>query len=226
MKTKQDLILFPDESGNIVSSFNYFMKFDLPKSSRVLDIGCNYGTLIYNFYREGYKAVEGVDLREKQVAMGKEKYTEIAEHINLYSGDVLPFADQSFDVVTMFDVIEHIPDIEGYVEREVFRVLKPGGMFIFQTPNKITNIPWEIIQRRSFTKYKEYHISLQTLGGLKKMLKDAGFKKLEIEKYNILTEHNKKKVKRALGPVGLPILYALSKLPLAMFPNFWGWAKK
>jgi len=61
----------------------------------------------------------------------------------------------------MFDVIEHIPNIEDFLKGQVYRVLKEKGIFVFQTPNKIINIPWEIINQRSLTKWKKYHCSLQ-----------------------------------------------------------------
>jgi ubiquinone/menaquinone biosynthesis C-methylase UbiE len=49
------------------------------------------------------------------------------------SGDALPFADASFDVVALFDVIEHIPD-ERKTLAEVRRVLRPGGTAFFSVP--------------------------------------------------------------------------------------------
>ena len=45
----------------------------------------------------------------------------------------LPFADASFDLVTAFDVIEHVED-DGQVFRELCRVLKPGGCLVFSVP--------------------------------------------------------------------------------------------
>jgi SAM-dependent methyltransferase len=45
----------------------------------------------------------------------------------------LPFADESFDVVTAFDVIEHC-ESESDAVREVFRVLRPGGLFLMSVP--------------------------------------------------------------------------------------------
>jgi len=54
--------------------------------------------------------------------------------------------DNSFDYVVSFQVIEHIPADNKYVE-EIYRVLRPGGKFIVTTPNKkmsITRNPWHI----------------------------------------------------------------------------------
>ncbi|MFI3323615.1 MAG: class I SAM-dependent methyltransferase [Rikenellaceae bacterium] len=58
----------------------------------------------------------------------------------------LPFADESFDCVISFQVIEHIKDDKRFVE-EVRRVLRPGGRFIVSTPNikmSLTRNPWHV----------------------------------------------------------------------------------
>lgn len=58
----------------------------------------------------------------------------------------LPFADEEFDCVVSFQVIEHIKHDRAFVE-EVRRVLKPGGRFIVSTPNRpmsLTRNPWHI----------------------------------------------------------------------------------
>jgi SAM-dependent methyltransferase len=47
----------------------------------------------------------------------------------------LPFADESFDMVTMFDLLEHVPD-DGAVAREALRVLRPGGWVLVSTPDR------------------------------------------------------------------------------------------
>jgi SAM-dependent methyltransferase len=46
----------------------------------------------------------------------------------------LPFADAAFDAVTMFDVIEHVPDDQGAIA-EAWRVLRPGGVLLLSTPH-------------------------------------------------------------------------------------------
>lgn len=58
----------------------------------------------------------------------------------------IPFADESFDYVVSFQVIEHIKRDKEFV-REVHRVLKKGGKFIVSTPNRpmsLTRNPWHV----------------------------------------------------------------------------------
>jgi ubiquinone/menaquinone biosynthesis C-methylase UbiE len=53
----------------------------------------------------------------------------------------LPFADETFDVVTMFDLLEHVPD-DRQAAREAFRVLRPGGFLLLSTPNENWRFPY------------------------------------------------------------------------------------
>lgn len=214
------------ERGNIESSYDYILKFNFPKDYRILDIGCNYGSLIANLSKKGYRNVYGLDIDKESIEKGKKQNKLIAKKIQHYNGDRLPYSDNSFDVILMFDVIEHIPKISEFLKREVHRVLRRGGTLVFQTPNKIINIPWEIINKKSLTKWKIYHCSLQTRSELLDTLKIADFKDIVIEKGNILTKHNKNKVTKKIPILGLPLLYLLQKLPLSFYPNFWGHARK
>lgn len=215
-----------DEHGNIQSSLDYFLKFNIPKKAKILDVGSGYGSLIFNLYKLGYTNVYGIDVRLESIKKGKESYLEITDRINYYEGDHIPYDDNSFDVVIMFDVIEHIPGVNDFLKKQVYRVLKSGGNFIFQTPNKIINIPWEIISNKSFTKWKKYHCSLQTPKSLKKMLIKINFYDIKIEKGNILNKYNRNKVYKKMGKFGVLILYFIQQFPLFISPNMWGNCKK
>lgn len=63
--------------------------------------------------------------------------------IRFICGDAtqLPFDDETFDAVTMFDVLEHIPDDQMAIQ-EAFRVLKPEGYLLVSTPNENWQFPY------------------------------------------------------------------------------------
>lgn len=216
------------EFGNIHSSISYFEKFDIPKNKRILDVGCSYGSLLYNMNNAGYKKVYGIDINKKFINHGQKKYKIIAENLVHYDGRRIPFPDNSFDVIVSFDVLEHIPNLDSFLKKEIWRVLKPGGLFIFQTPNKYINIIWVYIDNKfnPFTTWWREHCSLQTYWSLKKLLKRTEFKEITIEKNNIFTNHNINKVKKRTGILGYYVLKIISHAHITIYPNLWGIAKK
>jgi len=220
------LILQKNELGNIQSSLDYFLTFNISKNVKILDVGCNYGSLVYNLYKLGYKNVFGVDINKSSIIEGKKKYKEISNNLFIQEDNKLIFNNNSFDIVLMFDVIEHLKEVSYFLENEVYRILKKDGFFIFQTPNKYLNIPWEIISQKSLFNWRNYHCSLQTKTSLKKYLNRSGFRNIVIEKNNILTDHNKSKIIKKLGYIALPFLYILQLMPTFLFPNLWGRAQK
>ncbi|MBD0390076.1 MAG: class I SAM-dependent methyltransferase [Nostoc sp. C3-bin3] len=65
------------------------------------------------------------------------------ERVRFVCGDAtaLPFENQSFDAVTMFDLLEHVPDDRKAVS-EALRVLRPGGFLLISTPNENWRFPY------------------------------------------------------------------------------------
>jgi len=212
------------EYGNIESSFAYFQRFNIPKTSIILDIGTNIGSFPNKLFENGYNNIYGVDIAKSAIEFGKKKNINIAERINIFDGKEIPFPNDCFDAVTMFDVIEHIPSTEEFL-LEVNRVLKKDGILIFQTPNKFINIPWETIISLSF-KWRVWHCSLQTFWSLKKLFKKSNFINVIIEKYNIDTEYNRNKIKKVMGNFGILLIKIFAIFPLFFYPNFWGWTQK
>ena len=214
------------EWGNLSASLEFFAEGKFRLNSRVLDIGCYTGSLISDLSQAGFPDVYGVDVDSHAVARGQKLYPALEARITSYDGVTLPFAEATIDVVTMFDVLEHIPNVEKFLSQQVQRVLKPGGTLVFQTPNKYTNIPWEILIHKSFTKYRSYHMSLQSYRSLKLLLQTAGFQDIEIVKRDMMHPYYLEPLRQHLGVLANPVATFFNRLPVRFSTNFWGHCMK
>jgi len=106
----------------------------IAKKGTLLDVGCGAGFLTNRMAKEGFQ-VTGVDLSQESLNVA-ERYdkTKTAKYIKADACH-LPFADESFDVVTTLDFLEHVPNPADVV-KECARVLKPGGVFFYHTFNR------------------------------------------------------------------------------------------
>jgi 2-polyprenyl-3-methyl-5-hydroxy-6-metoxy-1,4-benzoquinol methylase len=118
---REQLLFRPEPAGNL----------------RVLDAGSGLGHLTYALSRAGYD-VRGVDVSEVAVARAKARFGPLFEQ-----ADVREFVKThraAFDVVTMTEVIEHVPDVGGIVAA-LLELLRPGGELLVTTPNKSSFAP-------------------------------------------------------------------------------------
>ncbi len=103
---------------------------------KILDLGCGGGLLSEEFARLGCM-VTGIDPSPASVETARkhaaENGLEIAYHIG--QGERLPFPSAHFDMVVCCDVLEHITDLPRVLQ-ESARVLKPGGIYGFDTINR------------------------------------------------------------------------------------------
>jgi SAM-dependent methyltransferase len=98
---------------------------------RVLDLGCADGALLVLARQYGATQVTGIEISSDTIAYGRKEYgLDIIES----SADTLPFASEFFDIVTAFDLIEHVRQPKQLFQ-EVNRVLCTGGLFIGCCPD-------------------------------------------------------------------------------------------
>ena len=100
------------------------------KNPKVLDIGCGRGLLLRAFQQNGCD-VTGTEFSDGACRFARD-VLKLPVRVGLL--DELKFPENSFDVVVMWHVLEHISDPRPMVA-EVARILRPGGIFLVAVPN-------------------------------------------------------------------------------------------
>jgi 2-polyprenyl-6-hydroxyphenyl methylase/3-demethylubiquinone-9 3-methyltransferase len=109
-----------------------------PAGLRALDIGCGGGFMAEEFARIGCEVV-GVDPSAVSVGTARRHADSAGLGIGylVATGERLPLAGESFDLAYCCDVLEHVSDLDRVIA-ETSRVLKPGGLYLFDTINRTT----------------------------------------------------------------------------------------
>jgi ubiquinone/menaquinone biosynthesis C-methylase UbiE len=218
---RQELQAGKEERGNLQTNLEFLAQTNMLKpGDKVLEIGCGIGSVVFELSKQGYD-VTGTDISNAAITYGLKKYGDI--RLEVQPAETLPYEDKSFDVVLSFDLFEHIAQIDRHVS-EVARVLRPGGSYLFQTPNKYSNATYETLWTKSL-QWRRYHPSLHSPGQLRRRLAKHGFETRFI-KMNPINEFTRKKLKK-LGPVGWIIRHVNFRLlPLVLQTNLYVVAHK
>jgi SAM-dependent methyltransferase len=137
--------------GNEAAGFWQQIQPLLGGQKKILDIGSGYGAFVLTARQNGYDAI-GLELAEFDNQCARVRLVQIEPNADaskifvLGSALALPFPDESFDIVTFWNVIEHVPDYNKALS-EAARVLKKGGHIVIEAPNYA-----------SFRKEAHYHV--------------------------------------------------------------------
>lgn len=96
----------------------------------LLDIGCGSGA-VSSYFAETYAAtITGIDVDKEEIRKAQSRTNGLPIHFLQADATHLPFKDETFDVVTCFDVLHHIKTWKNAL-KEIKRVLKPNGYLIY-----------------------------------------------------------------------------------------------
>jgi ubiquinone/menaquinone biosynthesis C-methylase UbiE len=219
MQSNEEMIDFQAKEGDLINADTFKTKEDytvhlihesayrqavrLVANKTVLDLGCNtgYGT---GMLATSARKVVGVDVSKKALEYARSRYGRDNVEFKYVDGLTLPFEDRVFDIITSFQVIEHIVDYNGYLS-PLKRVLKEDGFALFTTPNGQIRLdpgmkPWNKFHVREFS-----HIELkELLGKFFKCVKILGLdardplRRVEVTRVQIARENARKDSKSFL----------------------------
>src|SRR5438067_9203443 len=101
------------------------------RAKRILDVGCGLGMYVSQF-RQFSDDVYGVDIDPHKIG----RASEWLSNLRVAPAEELPFESESFDVILLNEVIEHVDDDRQTI-REAYRVLAPGGHIVVYAPNRL-----------------------------------------------------------------------------------------
>ena len=130
---------------------------------KILDVGCGTGRIVNKLRNMGSDII-GLDISKGMIDIAKKKFPKV----KFIEGDIenLPFKDNEFDLVIASFVIVHLKDLQKAFD-EVYRVLKPNGVFIVTNINQRKAPKLRIKNHEEIVIISHYHIPNHVIEALK-----------------------------------------------------------
>jgi 2-polyprenyl-3-methyl-5-hydroxy-6-metoxy-1,4-benzoquinol methylase len=133
-----------------IATYQFALKY--VQGKRVLDYGCGsgYGSQMLSNLAD---KVIGVDVSSEAIEFAKKKYFSN----NIIFKDISELDDEKFDVITSFQVIEHVTDDKEYIKK-LKNLLNPDGYLLISTPDKKNRLfnfiqkPWNIFHLKEYSR--------------------------------------------------------------------------
>lgn len=127
--------------NEVIPRFGWaFDKVDNLQAKTVLDLGCLDGSFLLSIGKQLGCVVTGVDLTEDGISIAKERAAKFGVEADFHQGFVEDWLEtfvkegRKFDVVTFFEIIEHVEDVQKCLTL-IDKVLAPGGSVLVSTPD-------------------------------------------------------------------------------------------
>ena len=147
---------------------------------KLLDVGCAAGFFLNSAKHEGFEPF-GVETSENLASFAKREFK-----LNIFCGTLREagFPDESFEIVTMLDVLSHLSKPVDDLN-EIFRILQKDGLLLIETGNK-GDLNAKIITRFGDTMGSPNHLYHFGEHSLMKLLDLTGFECLSIKRYSLI----------------------------------------
>lgn len=158
----------------------YFSLTSLKNDAKILDLGTASGSFLKQLLDSGYKNIFAHDIDDYLPDQNKKNTKEYK--LSDLSTENIPWADNFFDAITAWCVLPHLEN-PFHCGREIKRVLKPGGIFMFTTPHILSKPSMDFfLKKKYFAGYRptNNHIALLPTSILEKTI-FVGFKLIGIE---------------------------------------------
>jgi 2-polyprenyl-3-methyl-5-hydroxy-6-metoxy-1,4-benzoquinol methylase len=144
------------------------------KTNKLMDVGCGNGFFLEVAKERGWE-VYGTEYAPRLVEICQSK------GINMQQGKLDPtlFENESFDVITSFEVLEHINTPREEIAH-FYQLLRKGGLVYLTTPNFNSLLRYKLKSQYNVIAYPE-HLSYYTPRTLSKLFRTSGFKPLKIQ---------------------------------------------
>jgi 2-polyprenyl-3-methyl-5-hydroxy-6-metoxy-1,4-benzoquinol methylase len=147
---------------------------DGPESGRALDVGCAAGFCMAVLRERGFET-HGLEVSETIGRHARDHFGFDTVHFGTLESSAYP--DHHFDVITMWDVVEHVVDPRALLQKAA-RLLAPGGLLVIETQDIESRFARVLGPRWHHYKHAE-HIYHFTPASITALARDSGF---EIEK--------------------------------------------
>jgi 2-polyprenyl-3-methyl-5-hydroxy-6-metoxy-1,4-benzoquinol methylase len=170
------------------------------RCGRSLDIGCGIGESALAMSAAGFEA-EAIDESRRAIDQAR----ALGPKVKWHCGTVLEYADRlgTFDVVTLYHVLEHIPFPLAALEK-IQRFVAPGGLLVLEVPN-VEGLHARL-KGRNWQYFEQHHVNYFSRRHLRILAEHLGFKVLSLSGFYHLSHPQnvwwKDTLKAALGTLG------------------------
>jgi len=144
------------------------------KEIKIVELGCGLGHNLYALKRLGYVDLQGIDISQEQIGIAREHLKGV-ELLAANAFDFLPKQKEKYDMIIMFDLLEHMKKDEAFeICKLSHNILRGGGRLFIRTPNALNPLSLCSI-------YEDFtHENPYTKRSLRELLIFVGFTRIEI----------------------------------------------